>query len=502
MTDIHLRADVRAALMPGFQGTTVPAWLRESLAGDLVAACVYGENVRDRSQVSALGRSLRSARPESLIALDEEGGEVTRLYFDAGSPYPGAAILGRIDDTALTERVGAEVARDALAAGFNLLLAPVADVNSNPDNPVIGTRSFSADPEVAARHVAAWVRGAEGAGALTCVKHFPGHGDTAVDSHLGLPTVTADRSVIEARELVPFRAALAAKSAAVMTSHIVVPAIDADAPATFSHRVLTGVLRGELAFDGLIVSDALDMAGASGEIGIPEAAVRALQAGCDLLTLGPGTTPELMSAVEEAILDAVAEGRLAREFVREAAARVRAAAERGNPEEGRLAVPDPLGAAGVKHSSSDPATAATATLARIADSFAGIETAREWLRAQPNAWIIVVDSVSNDAVGDVPWGPLAAARFPLPDMDGPVADFARRTLRHTSADEPLLAGAPAAIVIGRGLSAGQIAMLRGSGGPMLVVEMGWPRSGWDLATYGSSRLVGAALLEVLNRGAQ
>ena len=177
-----------------------------------------------------------------------------------GSPVLGPAALGAADDLDLTRDTGRPVGAELAAAGVDLDLAPVADVNSNPDNPVIGTRSFGADPG-RRRHVVAWLLGLQETGVAACVKHFPGHGDTAEDSHLALPTVDADLDVLAERELVPFAAAVEAGVAAVMTSHILVPALDPDLPATLSPRVLA-LLRERLGFDRRIVTDALDMAGA------------------------------------------------------------------------------------------------------------------------------------------------------------------------------------------------------------------------------------------------
>ena len=223
--------------------------------------------------------------------------------------------------------MAASIGGELAAYGIGLDLAPVVDVNSSPDNPVIGVRSFGADPVAVGRHGAAWVEGLQSTGVAACAKHFPGHGDTVVDSHHGLPHVDVPLDVLRERELAPFRAAVAAGVAAVMTSHVVVEALDPVRPATFSPDVI-GMLRDELGFTGVVVSDALDMAGASAETGIPEAAVRALAAGVDLLCLGPGTTPDLYAEVHAAIVEAVRSARLSAERVAEAAARVRGLAER------------------------------------------------------------------------------------------------------------------------------------------------------------------------------
>lgn len=499
----ELRRNALATLMPGFAGLTAPGWVTAAFDKGLVSVCVYGENVRDAEQLRALGAELRTSRPDALIAIDEEGGEVTRLHYLEGSPYPGAAVLGRIDDVDYTEEIGERVGRDILASGFNLALGPIADVNSNPLNPVIGTRSFAADPDVAARHVAAFTRGLQRTGALACAKHFPGHGDTAQDSHLALPTVDAPLSVIEARELPPFRAAVNAGIASIMTSHILLPQIDVSGPATFSRLVLQGMLRDEMEFEGLIITDALDMKGACGEIGIPAAAVRALVAGCDLLCLGTNTGPELLEEIVETVLDAVADGTLSEARLAEAAGRVRTAAavpHISTNSMGGASLPEPV------EMSEAPVPA---ELTRIINSFAGLDTARTWLREHPHATVLRVESEANLAIGHAPWGPFAAVADPLPIANQPAlaAAFANRPQRGLGTapgDGETTAGV---IAIGRDmhrLREAQVTInaLRAAGTDVLCVEMGWPGDGEarvyaDLACYGSSRLVGAALLHLI-----
>lgn len=501
MSDLEgLAREVRATLMPGFDGYSTPAWVVQALGDGVLSVCVYGGNVRDRAQLTALGAELRAAAPNALIAIDEEGGEVTRLHYLEGAPYPGAAVLGRIGDLAYTEEIGRRVGNDILASGFNLALAPDADVNSNPRNPVIGTRSFAEDTAVAAMHVAAWVRGLRSTGAKACPKHFPGHGDTAQDSHLALPTIDADLAVVEARDLPPFAAAIAAGAEAIMTSHILLPQLDADAPATFSRTILQGLLRERLGFEGTIVSDALDMQGASGGIGIPEAAVRALAAGCDLLCLGTGTTAASLREIEDHVLAAVRDGRLSEARVREAADRVRLLArsrEHGS-EAAVAASPEP----------------SAEEVSRIAASFDGGAAARDWLREHPEASVLRVESEANMAVGFAPWGPFAAAAHPLTHQRAAVAAFSRRG--SASVDEstptpwPLRAEARnGLIVIGRELhrhefSRDGIDGLREADVPLLLIEMGWPEAAEggtrryaDVACFGSSALAGAALLALL-----
>ena len=297
--------------------------LRDGLGG----VCIFGPNVESAEQLRTLNATLRAANPDAVIAIDEEGGDVTRLFYDRGAPFPGNAVLGRIDDVELTRRVAAAVGAALVATGCTLTFAPDVDVNANPDNPVIGVRSFGADAELVAAHTAAWVDGLQQTGVAASAKHFPGHGDTATDSHLELPVVDLPVETLRARELVPFRAAIAAGSRTIMTSHILLPQLDAEHPATFSARILQGLLRGELGFDGVIVTDALDMAGASGVHGIPEAAVRALAAGCDLLCIGTDNTDDQLDEI-------VTRGR-GRDRRGQAAGRARP--RRGRPREGTRA---------------------------------------------------------------------------------------------------------------------------------------------------------------------
>jgi beta-N-acetylhexosaminidase len=368
--------------MPSFTGPVLPdEWvglLREGLGG----ICLFGSNIGDGSGVPALTAAIHAANPACVVATDEEGGDVTRLHALTGSPVPGAAVLGAAHDTVLTRAVGGLVGIDLAAAGVDLDLGPVADVNSNPDNPVIGTRSFAADPGVAATHVAAWVRGLQEAGVAACVKHFPGHGDTGEDSHLALPVLDVPLEALRRRELLPFAAAVAAGTRAVMTSHIVVPALDPGLPATLSPRVLA-LLRDELDFDGVIVSDALDMAGASAERGIPEAAVLSLAAGADLLCLGPDKPASLVGETQAAIARAVETGRLSLARLEEAAARV--AALRTSPVALETAASD----------ASPDALREAATRALIVEGD---------LPDLAGAPVVSIATEANIAVGDVPWG--------------------------------------------------------------------------------------------------
>ena len=288
--------------------------------GRVAAVCLFGRNVIDRYQLAeyvAEGRSLAGA--DLIVAIDQEGGGVLRLR---DVPHPPAAMsLGAADDPTLTRGVAAATGRGLRAAGVNLDFAPVADVNSNSDNPVIADRSFGSDPLLVARHVKAFVEGLQSEGVAATLKHFPGHGDTDVDSHLALPLLRHTAEHLATVDLPPFRAGIAAGVAAIMSAHILMPELDASLPATLARAAMHGLLRTELGYDGVIVTDALDMRAISDTWPAPEASVMALSAGADL--------PLVIGSVAEnrAVLDAVdaaaADGRL--DVVEYAASRRRVA---------------------------------------------------------------------------------------------------------------------------------------------------------------------------------
>jgi beta-N-acetylhexosaminidase len=303
-----------ACLFPGFAGLTLSDELRDWLEQGLGGVVLFSRNVRDREQLTALTAGLRAERPDLLVGIDEEGGDVTRLEAVAGSSYPGNHALGAVDDLELTEQVAAAMGSDLAGVGINLDLAPVADVNTNPQNPVIGVRSFGAGAELVARHVAAFVLGLQRVGVAACAKHFPGHGATEQDSHHELPTVSDGLE----NALPPFRAAVVAEVRCVMTAHIRVPQFG-EAPATLNREILRGLLRGDLRFSGLVMTDALEMRAVSASVGVEEGAVLALEAGADALCLGHDFPP---GSVQRALVEAVRTGRLDEGRLREAAGRV------------------------------------------------------------------------------------------------------------------------------------------------------------------------------------
>ncbi|MET7399811.1 glycoside hydrolase family 3 protein [Dactylosporangium sp. NPDC005572] len=322
-TGADLAGMADAVLQPGFMGKEPPPWLRRRLAEGLGGVALFARNVVDRDQVAELTAALRAEKPDVIVAIDEEAGDVTRIDAHIGSPWPGNLALGAIDDPALTREVAGHIGRDLASVGITFDYAPDADVNSDPNNPVIGSRAFGAEPERVARHTAAWITGLQEAGVAACAKHFPGHGNTSVDSHLDVPIIKASRADLEATELVPFRAAIEAGVLAVMSAHLRVPAIDADLPATLSRRIMTDLLRGELGFDGLIVTDGIEMRAISDRFGIARATVMALAAGADAICVGGDhADEETATMLRDAIVAAVRAGELPEERLTDAAARV------------------------------------------------------------------------------------------------------------------------------------------------------------------------------------
>jgi beta-N-acetylhexosaminidase len=457
-------------LLPGFEGTTLPGWLEARLRSGLAGVCLFATNIESPRQVRALTDAIRAANPDALIAIDEEGGDVTRLHQASGSPTPGNAVLGRLDDPALTRGVGEAIGWELRRAGVNLDFAPDVDVNSNPLNPVIGVRSFGATPELVARHTAAFIDGLQSTGVAACAKHFPGHGDTAQDSHLALPVVDLPLGVLRRRELAPFAAAVESGALSVMTSHILLPQVDPGIPATFSTVILDRLLRGELGFDGVIVSDALDMAGASAETGIPEAAVRALAAGCDLLCIGTANTDAQLGEIEDTIAAAVESGRLPAERVADAGDRNVALARR-LAESGREVSTGSTHQGGSTHQvgAFDERLTIRAFDVRPGTTISAVRT------------VVALETTANIAVGDSPWGPTVDARVhegePLPEVLGQLVLVGRDNHRRPWTRD---------VIDGARLKHPMV----------VVVDLGWPgddRAYADVATFGASAHVGAAL---------
>jgi beta-N-acetylhexosaminidase len=485
---------VLTTLLPGFVGTTLPEWLASRLRAGLGGVCVFGSNIVSPQQLRELTDAIYAANPQAMIAIDEEGGDVTRLHYADGSPLPGNALLGRIDDPDYTASVAARIGWDLRRTGFNLDFAPDADINSNPDNPVIGTRSFGTAPGAVAAQVAAWTRGIQSTGVAACSKHFPGHGDTAQDSHVSLPVVDRSLDELREREFVPFVAAIAAGTKTIMSSHILLPQLDADRPATLSRMILQDLLRDELGFGGVIVSDALDMAGASGDIGIPEAAVRALDAGCDLLCIGSETTAEDVDELERVILLAIEDGRLSAARVQDAADRILALADDLATDRGRAPIP-------VADSASD---LMADDVKRVVAAFDVQDSARSILSHRNAALRLVrIETGTNVAVGLAPWGPNPEPAITGDHAGSPWQDAT--TVSPGSAVKLVPESDAVVIAVGRDIHRHDFARstvdaLRAEHPAVVVVDMGWPsddRKYADIATFGASRLVGSALTTYL-----
>lgn len=358
----------------------VRRWMRSMTARDEVAQLVYiafhGESPNTRSReyrrfvrliretkIGGLilnnvsnGRTIQKAQPYQVAAFLNKmqrmagvplmvGGDFERgasMRLEGVTVFPHAMAFGAAGDPALTRYEGEITAREARALGVQWIYYPDADVNNNPDNPIINIRSFGENPDAVASHVRAFIEGAHGDRknyALATAKHFPGHGDTSVDTHIGLATISADRERLERVELVPFKAAIAAGVDAIMTAHIAVPALaPPDLPATLSPAILTDLLRKQLGFKGLIITDALEMGGIVKAFGPGEASVRALEAGADALLM-----PSDPDAAIRAVLAAEQSGRISRARVQESVAKLLAAKEKVGLDRKRFVDVEALG---------------------------------------------------------------------------------------------------------------------------------------------------------------
>jgi beta-N-acetylhexosaminidase len=477
-TDPGLRRLALSTLLAAFPGHSAPDWAARLLAEGLAGHTLFGTNISDPVQVGRLTAELHTVRRDALIAIDEEGGDVTRLAHRTGSPYPGNAALGAVDDPDLTRAVYAAIGTDLATAGVNLDLAPTVDVNTATDNPVIGTRSFGAEPARVARHAAAAIEGLQSTGVAACAKHFPGHGATLADSHLELPTVDVSLDVLRERDLPPFAAAVAARTQAIMTAHIRVPALTGTGPATFSPAVLTGLLRGEYGFDGAVITDALEMKGAAQAAGgIGEAAVLALAAGADLLCIGARVSLDLVELVAAEIVAGVTDGRLPLDRLESAATRTAAlAAWTQRPVTARQQE------AGLGYAAARRAVRIEGSLAALAGPL-----------------VVQLESGHSIAEGRVPWGL-------RPHLNGTelvsvvAADASPAALAERAGSRPI-------VIVGRHTHRSEAARTLiealSARHAVGVVEMGWPAT-WRpsgaqafLSTYGASHANGHAAAEVL-----
>lgn len=326
LEELAVEQKVGQLFVVGFQQPHASGPIRELVSEYHVGGVVYFDrNVESAEQTAELSATLQSLAREAtgiplLVATDQEGGTVSRIPF--GTTPPGGMAVGATEDPALAADLAGAVGTQLRSVGVNLNLAPVLDVNSDPDNPVIGNRSYGSDPELVAEMGTAAAAALQDRGVAACAKHFPGHGDTAVDSHHALPVVDHGRERLDRVELRPFRAGIEAGVDAVMTAHVDFPAIEPDegVPATLSRAVLTGLLREELGHEGLVVTDCMEMNAIADGVGTVEGAVRAIRAGADVVLVSH--TPSLQTAAIEAVVDAVEAGELPEERVDDAARRV------------------------------------------------------------------------------------------------------------------------------------------------------------------------------------
>ncbi len=289
---------------------------------------VFENNAGTPQQVAALTNGWQQSIADTggiplLIAVDQEMGIIMTLEDPAFTAYPAPMLLAAAHDPALAARTGAQLAGELRAVGIHMNLAPVADLNTNLNNPIIGRRAWGSLPAIVTPALIGFIGGMQDAGVLATVKHFPGHGDTAEDSHSALAVVPHNRARLDSVELVPFRAAIEGGVGAVMVGHLWLPTLDAEPlPASLSYHVVTGLLRGEMGFAGLIVTDALDMGAIQAAYGLPQAAVLAVQAGVDVLLPGPNVGPDGQAAMIRAVVEAVRSGAIAEAQIDESVLRI------------------------------------------------------------------------------------------------------------------------------------------------------------------------------------
>ncbi len=317
-----LREAIGQLFILGFEGhkpsEALETFVRDLTPGGLI---LFGRNLGSPEEIAALTNALQVASPTPLFfAIDQEGGKVTRLQQPPFTQWPSASVVGAVGSTELTYAVASAIARELMVVGINMNMAPVLDVLSNPANPVMAGRCYGSDAHVVAQHGIAFYRGLASEGVLAVGKHFPGHGDTTVDSHLALPVVPHDLGRLSAVELVPFAAAIRAGIPALMTAHLLLPALDPEHPATLSRPILTDLLREQWGFRNLVISDDLLMQGIADSTPPGEAAVRFIEAGGDLMLICHDEVAQRQALV--VVTEAVETGRLSEAQVRASCNRI------------------------------------------------------------------------------------------------------------------------------------------------------------------------------------
>jgi beta-N-acetylhexosaminidase len=324
-----IRREIGQLLIGSLAGSTLTPEIK-SLAREfsLGGVTLFSRNIEAPEQVAELSVDVQTLAAEMplWVAVDQEGGRVARLR-KPFTEWPPMAVLGRSGSVELASRFAAALAAELRAVGITLDYAPVLDIHTNPKNPVIGDRALAEDAGQVARLGAAIVRGLQDNAVAACGKHFPGHGDTSVDSHLDLPLVEHPPDRIRRVECVPFREAIRADVAFIMTAHVLVPALDEERPATLSPKIVQAILREELNYAGVILSDDLEMTAIAKSYTVPDAAVQAITAGCDGILICSGSV-EVQAAALEALVHAVEDGRIPYKRLEDALQRLRHAKER------------------------------------------------------------------------------------------------------------------------------------------------------------------------------
>lgn len=326
--ELTSREKIGQLFMVGFLGTSVTpelaSFIKEYKPGGVI---LFSRNLESVEQIVELTNDLQRCSPKSplLISIDQEGGRVSRLP-KGFTIFPPCELLGRCNSSELAYAAAATIAKELKAVGINMNMAPVLDVNSNPDNPVIGDRAFGSTPEVVGEMGLVTAAGLQDNRVVACGKHFPGHGDTNADSHKELPVVEASRERLEAVEFPPFRRAAAAGVATMMTAHVLYKALDERIPATLSPAVITNLLREEMRYDGVVLTDDLEMHAIVDHYGPGDAAVRALLAGCDVLLICKDRDREI--AAFEAVEQAVSSGTIESARLNQSVARIQRVKQR------------------------------------------------------------------------------------------------------------------------------------------------------------------------------
>ncbi|WP_456275128.1 beta-N-acetylhexosaminidase [Bacillus sp. AK128] len=330
MATLSIRQKIGQLMVCGFQGDQIDSisdiknLIETYHIGGLI---LFGRNIGTPQQVLEVTTSLQKHAKTNghdqplLISIDQENGMVRRLG-EGTTPFPGAMLLAATDDDKLTYEIGKATARELRALGINWNFAPVVDINNNPENPVIGVRSFGETAKSVSRFAKASMKGMQAEGVITTLKHFPGHGDTHVDSHLALPVITHPLGTLDKLELVPFKECIADGADTIMTAHVYFPGLEAESnrPATMSHKVITGLLREKLGFDGVVTTDCMEMKAIADTVGTAKGAVEAIKAGVDLIMISH--LPSLQVETIERVVSAVESGEISESRINESYLRV------------------------------------------------------------------------------------------------------------------------------------------------------------------------------------